>query len=36
MNLGMNHRQVNWDQFYFDNQFNGINYDPSLPTGENY
>ncbi len=36
INLGMNHRQVNWDQFYFDNQFNGISYDPSLPTGENY
>lgn len=36
INLGMNHRQVNWDQFYFDNQFNGITYDPSLPTGENY
>jgi len=34
-NLGMNHRQFNADQFYFDNQFNGINYDPSLSTGEN-
>ena len=36
MNFGMNHRQVNWNNFYFDNQFNGIQYDPSLPTGELY
>lgn len=36
INIGMNHRQVNWDQLYFDNQFNGINFDPSLPTNENY
>ena len=36
MNFGMNHRQVNWDNFYFDNQFNGIQFDPSLPTGELY
>lgn len=34
INFGMNHRQVNWDQLYFDNQFNGINYDPSLPSQE--
>ncbi len=34
LNLGMNHRQFNADQFYFDNQFNGVNYDPSLSTGE--
>lgn len=36
INLGINYRQVNWDAFYFDNQFNGINYDPNLPTNENY
>ncbi len=36
MNLGMNHRQVNWDNFYWDNQFNGIEYDPSLPSNENF
>lgn len=36
INFGMNHRQVNWDQFYFDNQFNGYMYDPSLPTNEVY
>ncbi len=35
VNLGLNHRQFNADQFYFDNQFNGITYDPSLATGEN-
>lgn len=36
MQAGMNHRQVNMNKFYFDNQFNGINFDPTLPTGENY
>lgn len=36
INFGMNHRQVNWDQFSFDNQFNGYIYDPSLPTNEIY
>jgi type IX secretion system PorP/SprF family membrane protein len=36
INLGMNHRQINWDKLYFDNQFNGVYYDPSLPTGELY
>jgi type IX secretion system PorP/SprF family membrane protein len=34
--IGMNHRQVNWDQLYFDNQFNGVLFDPSLPTNELY
>jgi type IX secretion system PorP/SprF family membrane protein len=32
--IGMNHRQVNWNQLYFDNQFNGKVFDPSLPTNE--
>ncbi len=36
LNLGLNHRQLNWDKFYFDNQFNGIQYDPSLPANENF
>ncbi len=36
INFGMNHRQVNWSQFYFDNQFNGTAFDPSLPTNETY
>lgn len=34
VNIGMNHRQVNFDNFYFDNQFNGIQFNPTLPTGE--
>ena len=36
MNAGMNHRQINWDALYFDNQFNGIQFDPTLPTNEVY
>ena len=36
LNLGMNHRQVNWNQFSFDNQYNGAYYDPNLPTNEIY
>ena len=36
MNFGLNHRQLNSDQFYFDNQFNGIQFDPSLPTNESF
>jgi type IX secretion system PorP/SprF family membrane protein len=35
ISIGLNHRQVNFDAFYFDNQFNGIEFDPSLPTNEN-
>ncbi|MDX1447244.1 PorP/SprF family type IX secretion system membrane protein, partial [Lishizhenia sp.] len=33
--IGINNRSLQFDQFYFDNQFNGIFFDPSLPTGEN-
>lgn len=36
LQFGMNHRQVNMNQFYFDNQFNGINFDPTLPTQETF
>ena len=36
MNFGLNHRQFNIDQFYFDNQYNGVTYDPSLATGETF
>lgn len=36
LQAGMNHRQVNMDKFYFDNQFDGIFFDPSLPTNESY
>jgi type IX secretion system PorP/SprF family membrane protein len=34
VNIGMNHRQLNFDQFYFDNQYDGIQYNPALSTGE--
>lgn len=34
INFGLNHRQLNTDQFYFDNQFDGIQYNPGLPTNE--
>lgn len=34
LNVGMNHRQLNFDKFYFDNQYNGVQFFPSLPTGE--
>lgn len=34
LNIGMNHRQLNFDQFNFDNQFDGISYNPALSTGE--
>lgn len=33
-NFGINHRQLNFDKFYFDNQYNGVQFFPSLPTGE--
>ena len=36
LNGGLNHRQLNWDKLYFDNQFNGYVFDPTLPTNENY
>ncbi len=36
INLGLNNRQVNWDVLHFDNQFNGITFDPSLATNENF
>jgi len=34
INFGMNHRQVNWNSFYFDSQFNGYIFNPILPTNE--
>lgn len=34
INIGMNHRQVNWDAFKFGNQYNGQYYDGTLPTNE--
>jgi len=33
-NIGMNHRQVNWNNFYFDNQYNGYIFNPGLPSNE--
>ena len=34
INIGLNHRQLNFDQFYFDNQYDGIQFNPALSTGE--
>ena len=34
LNIGMNHRQVNWNSFYFDSQFNGYVFNAALPTNE--
>lgn len=34
LNLGMNHRQVNTDAFYFDSQYNGYIFNPLMPTNE--
>lgn len=36
LNLGMNHRQINWDALTFGNQYNGIQYDPSIGSNENF
>lgn len=36
INIGMNHRQLNWDKLYFDAQYNGYEFDPSAATFETY
>lgn len=36
VNIGMNHRQVDWNAFKFGNQYNGQYYDGGLPTNELY
>jgi len=36
INFGMNHRQINWDALYFDNQYNGYIFDPTAATNETY
>jgi type IX secretion system PorP/SprF family membrane protein len=36
IHVGLNYRRVNMDKFYFDNQFNGLLFDASLPTNEAY
>ncbi len=35
INVGLNHRQFNFNQFYFDSQFDGTMYNPGLSTNEN-
>lgn len=32
--IGVNHRSIDFSKLNFDNQFNGYYYDPTLPTGE--
>ena len=34
INMGVNHRQLDFNHYYFDNQYDGISYNPSLPTNE--
>ncbi|MDC1186273.1 PorP/SprF family type IX secretion system membrane protein [Crocinitomicaceae bacterium] len=34
INLGMNQRRLNANKFYFDNQFNGVEFDPGLSKNE--
>lgn len=34
--VGFNHRRIDFSQLSFDNQFNGFYYDASLPTNENF
>jgi len=34
INVGMNHRQLNFDKLYFNNQYDGIQYNPSLSSNE--
>ena len=36
VNFGLNHRQFNADQFYFDSQFDGIQFNPALATNETF
>ncbi|MDG1148599.1 MAG: PorP/SprF family type IX secretion system membrane protein [Crocinitomicaceae bacterium] len=34
INMGINHRQLDFNHYYFDNQYDGIAYNPTLPTNE--
>jgi type IX secretion system PorP/SprF family membrane protein len=36
INLGVNQRQINSESLTFDNQYNGMKYDETLPTNENF
>lgn len=34
INIGMNYRQINWSQLYFDNQYNGYIFNPNAASNE--
>lgn len=36
LQLGVNHRNIDFSQLNFDNQFNGMYFDPTLSTGESF
>ncbi len=36
ISIGMNHRQVNWDAFTFNSQYNGYIFDPNAASNENF
>lgn len=36
LNVGLNYRQLDYDQFYYDNQFDGIGYNPALASNESF
>lgn len=36
INIGMNQRRLSSGAFYFDNQFNGVQFDPSIPSNETF
>ena len=36
LNIGLNHRQINMDLLTFNNQYNGMYYDESIPSNENF
>lgn len=36
INIGLNTRQINWNNLYFDSQYNGYTFDPNAATNETY
>ncbi len=36
INIGLNYRQINWNNLYFDSQYNWYVFDPTAPTNELY
>ena len=34
INIGINHRNLDFSQYYFDNQYDGISYNPSISSNE--